>query len=409
MANAVGTAVGSLVALIAASGAVHAGGAAGETPEPPPLIILLPGGFKGWACVDFGVAGAPPLPREGDALIVRPRPGEVLQTSDQHGRHGLSGETWIEVDGLRRPLPEDAGSQRMAGRWDTKDPVERQCAFFGTIDEADAAGDAPGIEGPPGEKLPVPPEEREALVAFYQSTGGGHWTHHVGWLGPPGTECRWHGVQCSFDYRRPPTVSALNLHENNLVGPVPEALGRLTQLDSLLLYGNRLTGHLPDPLLTRWLAGPLSLSVDASLLTDVSEISLDWNAYSILCARHRITLFSDGTARRMETRCRNASPDDRETFCEVKEGRVWRDFARLGVLIERNKFTDLREKYNRNVIDSLIETTSVVQNGKRHVVSDDGGSGPFELWAINAAIEGVAATAHWEKTTTQPACPWGDE
>ena len=41
--------------------------------ESSKLILLLPGHFSGWICIDFGVAGAPPLPRQGTALIFRPR------------------------------------------------------------------------------------------------------------------------------------------------------------------------------------------------------------------------------------------------------------------------------------------------------------------------------------------------
>jgi hypothetical protein len=44
---------------------------------------------------------------------------------------------------------------------------------------------------------PIPAEERQALIDLYNSTGGNNWTDHSGWLGPPGTECQWHGVACA--------------------------------------------------------------------------------------------------------------------------------------------------------------------------------------------------------------------
>src|SRR6266849_125917 len=77
---------------------------------PSQIIFLLPVGFKGWACTDFKVPGAPPLPREGDALIVRARPGEVVKTSDKpiddsRGRDYFSGQAWWEEGGQRQPLP----------------------------------------------------------------------------------------------------------------------------------------------------------------------------------------------------------------------------------------------------------------------------------------------------------------
>jgi len=55
----------------------------------------------------------------------------------------------------------------------------------------------------------VPASERAALVAFFESTGGPEWTHKVGWLGPPGTECNWHGVDCASKYSEPTVTGGL--------------------------------------------------------------------------------------------------------------------------------------------------------------------------------------------------------
>ena len=38
------------------------------------------------------------------------------------------------------------------------------------------------------------------------------------------------------------------LYENNLTGPIPPALGTLTNLDALELYNNKLTGSIPPAL-----------------------------------------------------------------------------------------------------------------------------------------------------------------
>jgi len=40
-----------------------------ESPTYTKFVFLLPDGFSGWVCVDFGIAGAAPLQREGDALV----------------------------------------------------------------------------------------------------------------------------------------------------------------------------------------------------------------------------------------------------------------------------------------------------------------------------------------------------
>jgi hypothetical protein len=371
-----------------------------------PIIFLLPDGFRGWACTDFGVAGAPPLPREGDALIIRPGPGGVLATSDQARESDEWATAWYEVNGQRWPLPKDVYLRRQAGGSDGKKPVGRHCAFFGTEDDSDAAEDPPGYPAFPRPAQGVSREERQALVALYEATDGSHWTHRVGWLGPPGTECKWHGVVCGSSSGGPPVVTALDLSENNLVGAVPAAVGQLTHLEDLLLFGNRLSGRLPEPSIRRWLSGPLWISADAPILTDVSEIDFESWATSLLCERHRIELRSDGRAVLFTKRCRNATPGDRITFCEVKAGRVWPDeFARLGWLLEKNGFFGLTGEYNRNVSDSGFENTRVTRDGKVHAVRNYAGAAPVELWVVQRAIEGVAQSVEWEKTTTQPECP----
>jgi len=50
---------------------------------PPDVIYLISENFSGWICVDFEVENAPALPREGRAMVVRPRAGAVLETSEQ--------------------------------------------------------------------------------------------------------------------------------------------------------------------------------------------------------------------------------------------------------------------------------------------------------------------------------------
>src|SRR5579871_5410107 len=91
------------------------------------------------------------------------------------------------------------------------------------------------------------PKERKILAALYESTDGPHWKNNDGWLGPAGTECNWHGVQCDSGIDGP-TVHELDLFENGLTGKIPEALGDLSNLHSLSLFGNRLSGMLPDTL-----------------------------------------------------------------------------------------------------------------------------------------------------------------
>jgi hypothetical protein len=398
------------------------------TESPKRFIFLLPDGFRGWVCVDFGVLGAAPLPRDGDALVIRPRPGEVLATSDKANTAFLYGEAWFEVNGQRRPLPNDVTVQGGISRTGKAEPTERSCTFAGTTDERDAADEAPGFEKFSKKSIALPWEERQALEALYKATDGDHWKHRVGWMGPPGTECNWHGVSCGRGGNRSMGIMSLDLRENNLAGTIPEEIGQLRKLESLSLeknhlmgaipsslgqlgdlkwlrlYGNHLSGVVPDPLIQRWLAGPLNISAETSLLTDVSEIDYESSSTSVLCARDRIILRSNDSVISYTERCRHATPGDRTTFCVVKEGRIGQ-FARLGRLIEKNGFFDLQPEYNRSVTDATFEDMRVTKGGKVYAVSDYAGAAPFELWITHRAIEGVAASAEWEKTSKQQKCP----
>src|SRR5262245_50154348 len=78
------------------------------------FLYLLPEGFSGWVCVEFGVTGAPALPREGDRLLIRVRPGEALKTSDKAGPIPPTGEAQVEARGKRAPLPEDVYGRRLS-------------------------------------------------------------------------------------------------------------------------------------------------------------------------------------------------------------------------------------------------------------------------------------------------------
>lgn len=77
----------------------------------------------------------------------------------------------------------------------------------------------------------IPLEEREALIALYWATDGENWGNSNGWLGPPGSEGGWEGVQVEED-----RVVALNLNGNiGLKGNIPPEIGNLTFLRFLNL------------------------------------------------------------------------------------------------------------------------------------------------------------------------------
>lgn len=85
-----------------------------------------------------------------------------------------------------------------------------------------------------------------ALIALYDSTDGENWTFNSNWSGSravvpsPEQLDSWYGVTVTNG-----RVTELRLYHNNLAGPIPPALGNLTELSYLSLEGNPLTGPMP--------------------------------------------------------------------------------------------------------------------------------------------------------------------
>lgn len=77
------------------------------------------------------------------------------------------------------------------------------------------------------------------------------------------------------------------------------------------------------------------------------------------------------------------------------------DFARLCYLIDENEMTSMLTEYSSGGFDKTTVTVRVwpVGQEKPFVVEDYGSAGPIELWAVQAAINGVARTTHWKQDT----------
>ena len=85
--------------------------------------------------------------------------------------------------------------------------------------------------------------ERDVLVALYESTDGPRWNVRSGWLTDSelGT---WYGVDTNSEGR----VTDIQLDANYLAGSIPPALGALAALEVLSFEENRLTGEIPPEL-----------------------------------------------------------------------------------------------------------------------------------------------------------------
>ena len=131
---------------------------------------------------------------------------------------------------------------------------------------------------------PTPSPDRAALVAFYEATGGPNWDESDNWLSdrPVG---EWHGVQVNDEKR----VISLRLTSNNLVGAIPAAVGRLSEIEEIRLAFNRLSGTMPAELgslpqlrVLRLDSNNLSGAIPAELgaLSELVELALSQNSLS---------------------------------------------------------------------------------------------------------------------------------
>ena len=85
----------------------------------------------------------------------------------------------------------------------------------------------------------LPQSECQALVDFFNSTGGEAWNNNTNW-NETNAPCSWFGLLCEAG-----TVTMLRLRGNNLVGSIPPSIGDLTNLELFDIQGNSVGGTIP--------------------------------------------------------------------------------------------------------------------------------------------------------------------
>ena len=102
-------------------------------------------------------------------------------------------------------------------------------------------GGAPPGWQPSGRVSTAP--DTAALVALYNATGGANWKLKRYWMTDLPLEL-WRGVNTDANG----LVTSINLRFNDLSGPIPKEVARLTELQDLSLPSNGLTGSIPAAL-----------------------------------------------------------------------------------------------------------------------------------------------------------------
>ena len=86
----------------------------------------------------------------------------------------------------------------------------------------------------------LPGSDRVALEALYRATGGDDWRDNTNWMSDDPLSA-WKGVTTTDDGR----VRRIELHDNNLTGRIPAAIGLLDSLVYLDFDNNGITGAIP--------------------------------------------------------------------------------------------------------------------------------------------------------------------
>jgi hypothetical protein len=114
------------------------------------------------------------------------------------------------------------------------------------------------------------PNERDALIALFNSTNGPGWINKAGW-NTVDPHCTWFGVSCFEN-----SVIELDLNGNQLSGPIPPELGNLSNLRWLSLSDNQLGGPIPAALSNLSKLYELGLFNNPDLKCWQTEAALNW-------------------------------------------------------------------------------------------------------------------------------------
>ncbi len=109
--------------------------------------------------------------------------------------------------------------------------------------------------------------ERNALIALYNSLGGGGWTNKANWCSDKPVE-EWYGVTVNGEG----FVTGVSFENNNLLGTIPAEIGNLTNLKSLRIVGEPgVTGSIPEEICNLESLETLQIENNESLSGNIPE------------------------------------------------------------------------------------------------------------------------------------------
>ena len=208
------------------------------------------GGVEEFADIYRKYSQTPYTPEPGYVLSVglAGSPSSTGTTVSALRALGLKAEQFLSaVNGYR------TGAVEIGSRWYYHDGnavfprlVLPMCVFLLPLDvhESNDYDKHCGYPTPPNESS----EDRAALVALYDATGGPDWKRNQHWVSESSMR-QWRGVVVNHESGR---VTHLMLTSNGLRGELPSELDNLAELEELLLAGNGgLTGCVPAVLRAR--------------------------------------------------------------------------------------------------------------------------------------------------------------
>lgn len=104
--------------------------------------------------------------------------------------------------------------------------------------------------------------DRDALIAFYNATGGPNWMNKTNWCSEKPLN-EWYGVNTDSNGR----VSIISLASNQLAGSIPAVIGKLSKLIKFDIPVNQVTGSIPIEF--GQLSNLQQVSLGANLLTGI--------------------------------------------------------------------------------------------------------------------------------------------